>query len=847
MTVGGRSSSPEAQAIAECAELAKASPATALVKGKLIEATHNNSARVLTHLAQAYAHLGLAAQATQVSQRIKELQGTSIPKASATSQKAQAKEWDDPTSAIPAQSRPSADAASHQQAQPSSSPPAPRRPPARGSLPPLPTPPPMRATGPAPAPSRPPPAPSRPPPAPSRPPPAPSRAPAPNQETAAARSGEQRYVGLPEPSAPPSPAPPSPAAAPVVEPEADEEGIQLEPEETADDEWAQIAGKRRRFPRFRRWYLGVAAAVLLAGFCGYASFMDHRLRSRLADAESQVSTGTPDGLTGGKSALEGDFTMSWPVRITADLIAGLPADRLPTDVEASMLDLEHAVILRLMGQPPEGNLKDAANEAEQLGAPPDRVAFARIQHALSEQDQQKALSLVQAWDEKTTNDAYFQLAAGTAQARAGKTAAALERYDRARKLLPNSLTPLLLAAELSVSEDPKSSDERLNALGKYDARIAKLSMRALRGLHWALQPLDSGPRLLPEELRLSDEQKQELPKRLRHVPAIIRVKEALIAAAPVDDALKRGLGGAQHANVITTLGRMALASGKSDAAMDALKRLREVAPNYSKLGRFGLDVALSTSDLEEARSIVKGDATSTAMVEAVLAYEQFDLKALKAQLPYVKGKERAEAISVGYDVQTGKKLLSEKEAAGFQDAVWGWAIQVDSAIYRGELSRAEQLLRAWNEPGSSPYLARKAQLTRYQGDAENALRLARQGHPERNPRAFLEELLALVAAGKSTEALQIIKQKERSQVLGPLEKWTTNLITGKSRGARAALATIGYLPMPDGNTPIALRVIAARAMNTAGDARGRSIIVLVEAVVPRHPELELARRDRDGG
>jgi hypothetical protein len=143
-------------------------------------------------------------------------------------------------------------------------------------------------------------------------------------------------------------------------------------------------------------------------------------------------------------------------------------------------------------------------------------------------------------------------------------------------------------------------------------------------------------------------------------------------------------------------------------------------------------------------------------------------------------------------------------------------------------------------------LARKAQLTRYQGDANTALKLARQGKPEQNPRAFREELLALVAAGKATEALQIIKQKERSKVLGPLEKWTRNFITGKSRGKRAALATIGYLPMPGGDTPIALRVMAARAMNTAGDARGKSMNVLVDAVVPKHPELELAWKDREG-
>jgi hypothetical protein len=333
---------------------------------------------------------------------------------------------------------------------------------------------------------------------------------------------------------------------------------------------------------------------------------------------------------------------------------------------------------------------------------------------------------------------------------------------------------------------------------------------------------------------------------LLHVPAIIRVKEAIIAAAPVGDALKRALGGAQHANVITTVGRMALASGESGAAMDALKRLRELAPNYPELGRFGMDVALSANDLEQARSIVRGDATATAIVEAVRAYEQLDLKALKAQLPFLKGKERAEAILLGFEVQTGEQLLREDLAPNFKDSVWGLAIQVDSALYRGELSRAEQLMRDWNEPGSSAYLARKAQLTRYQGDAETALELARQGKPEQNPRAFREELLALVAAGRAKEALEIIKEKERSQVLGPLEGWMLSFIFGKARGRTAGLARIGQLPMPSDSTPIAVRVMAARAMNTSGDARGKSMVVLLEAVVPNHPELELARKDREG-
>jgi hypothetical protein len=254
-------------------------------------------------------------------------------------------------------------------------------------------------------------------------------------------------------------------------------------------------------------------------------------------------------------------------------------------------------------------------------------------------------------------------------------------------------------------------------------------------------------------------------------------------------------------------------------------------------------VALSIDDLEQARSIVNGDATRTAIVQAVRAYEQLDLKALKEQLPYLKGRERTEAILAGLEVQTGKQLLTEKDAADLKDSVWGWAVQVDSALYRGELSRAEQLLRDWNEPGSGAYLSRKAQLTRYQGDAATALRLARQGKPEQNLRASREELLALVATGRPKEALQIIKNKARSKALGPLEKWMRHLVTGKSYGRGAALATIGYLPMPGRSTPVAVRVMAARAMGAAGDSRGESMIVLLEADVPKHPELELARKD----
>jgi predicted Zn-dependent protease len=332
---------------------------------------------------------------------------------------------------------------------------------------------------------------------------------------------------------------------------------------------------------------------------------------------------------------------------------------------------------------------------------------------------------------------------------------------------------------------------------------------------------------------------------LLYVPAIIRVKEAMIAAAPAEEPLKRGLGGAQYANIILTLGRVALAGGKPSAARDALKRLRKVAPDHPELGRFGLDLALSTNDLGKARSILEGDSTSMAIVEAVFAYERLDPKALKQQLPLLQDKERAEALLVGLQVQTGKKLLSEEDAAEFKDCVWGYAIKVDSALYRGELSRAEQLLRDWNEPGSSAYLARKAQLVRYQGDAETALKLARQGNPEQNLRAFCEELQALVAAGRAKEALEIVKDKERSKVLGPLEKWTENFVTGKARGPKAALGTIGYLRMPNNSTPLPVRMMAARAMHTSGDLRYKDIDVLLEAVVPKHPELGLARKDLD--
>lgn len=596
-------------------------------------------------------------------------------------------------------------------------------------------------------------------------------------------------------------------------------------------------------PSARWWYLGAAAAVLLVSFGGYSRYVDQQMRTRLADVAQQLSTGTPDGLAEGHRMLDGEFELSWPIRITADLLAGLPADRLPTQVEASILGLEHAVSLRLIGQPYKGNLKDTADHAEVLGAPPDRVAFARIQYAVDQKDQQKALSLIQAWDEKATDDPYFQLAAGAAEARAGKVEPALQRYDRAHDLLPNSLIPLVLAAELAVSEAPTGAEERLAALDGYDARIAQVSVRALRGLLWALQPVDDGPRLLPEELRLAQEQYEELPQRLLHVPAIIRLKEASIASAPVDEALKRGLAGARYANLVLSLGRAALAHGKTAAAREALKRLREIAPNHPELGRFGLDLALSTNDPGQARSILRGDAVSMAIAEAVFAYERLDLEALKAQLPSLKDKKRAEALARAWEVQTGKQLLTESDAAELDDSVWRFPIQVDSALYRGELSRAEQLLKEWDEPGASAYLARKAQLARYQGDARMALKLARQGKPEANARALKEELLALVAAGRAKEALEIAKDDERSKVLGPMQKWMQNFVLGKARGGRAALGTIGYLPMPGSTAPIPVRMMAARAMFTSGDLRYKDIDVLLEAVVPRHPEFALARQD----
>jgi len=829
MTVGRLSPSPEEQALAECVELTRTSPASALVKGKLIEANHKDNERVLARLAQVYTDIGLMAEATRISQRVEELQDAPLLEVSEMDSNDGDIEWDETIGTEPAP---------FQQAKPSSLPPPPR-PPAKGSLPPPPKPP-----G-----SPPPPKPFG-----SLPPPiGTSPAAEPNRELPAAESDGQDHASHPQSSAPlssvppspapPSPTPPSPSVAPTVEPRTIEPASDLKPGRAMLDKWRQVAGKWRHPSSLRWWAVGGAAALLLVVFCGYSRSADRHLRSRLADAEQQLTKGTPDGLTAGSRALEGNFRLSWPVRITADLLAGFPADRLPTDVEASILGLEHTVALRLMGQAFKGNLKDAADHAELLGAPPGRVAFARIQYALDQEDLEKAWSLVEAWDEKTANDAYFQLVAGATQTRFGKVGEALERYDRAHKLLPNSLIPLLLAAELAVSEDPTTADERVDELDKYDARIADVSVRALRGLRWALQSLEGGPRLLPEELRLAQEQYPELPERLRYIPAMIRVKEAVIAAAPLGDASQRSLDGAQYPNTILTLGRVALAGGKPSVAEEALRRLREVAPKHPELGRFGLDLAMSTNDLEQARSILKGDATSMAFVEAAFAYERLDLKALKAQLPSLKDKPRTQALMVGWEVQTGKDLLGNRDPAEFEDSVWGFPVQVDAALYRGDLPRAEQLLREWNEPGSSAYLARKAQLSRYQGDADSALKLARRGRPEQNLRAFREELLALVAVGRAKEALDIMKDKERSKVLGPLEKWTQNFVTGKARGEKVALTTIGFLPMPSGSTPIAVSVMAARAMYASGDLRYENIGTLLDAVVPRHPELKLARND----
>jgi hypothetical protein len=240
---------------------------------------------------------------------------------------------------------------------------------------------------------------------------------------------------------------------------------------------------------------------------------------------------------------------------------------------------------------------------------------------------------------------------------------------------------------------------------------------------------------------------------------------------------------------------------------------------------------------------VRGNAKSTAIINAVIAYEKLDLSALDSEQSALRDIPRAEALSVGAGVQRGERLLSEKDCAALKDSVWEPAIEVDSALYRGELGRAERALREWNEAGSSAYLTRMAELARYQGDAERALTLARRAAPEKNPRAFLEELQALVATGKASEALDLLKDAERSQVLGPLEKWTKNFVVGNAKSRGFARGTIGQLPMPSRRAPVSVRLMAARAMNTAGDLRGKSMVVLLEAVVPKHPMLELARRD----
>ncbi len=836
MTVERPSPDSEDQALAKCERLGRASPATALVQGKQLEARHGSSERVLGRLAEIYTQLGLTAEATRVAQRLDELRSAPVIEISDVSSDDDL-EWDEATIAVPSENPSSAPPAA---AGSGSLPPLPRPPPIPGSLPPRPAPPPVPSGAPLRSPGS-----SRPPPPPSRPPsavPTPGSSPPPPAEPVPGSRPPPPASPAPGPaSAPPSsPRPPS-SQPPPRSPIAVKTGSTPAQPRVGGD--ADSVSQQWRVPLQIRWALSAVALVVLVGFGIYSRVVDQRLRGRLADAEQQLARGTPEALAGARQLLGGSFRLSWPVRAAAHLLAGLPADRLPTEVEAALLGLEHAVSLRLLGAPHPGNLKDAADHAELLGAPPDRVAFARVQHALDSEDRQKALSLVEAWDERTTEDPYFQLVTGAAQARVGQVAQALERFDRAGQRLSNSLTPLLVAAELAVCEDPAGASERLDALEQYDARIAKVSARALRGLRWALQPVDDGPRLLPEEFRLAVEQYAELPELLGYAPAVVRVKEAVIAEAPLADLLKRATSGARHPGTLLMLGRVALAGGETQQAETALQHLREVAPQHREIGRFALDLALSIDDLAQARLVLKDDTTNLAIVRAVRAYEQLDPEELQEQLPQLQDAARAEALLASAEVLIGKRRLGEKDSDRFEDAVWGWAVQVDAAIYQGELSRAERLLSRWNEPGASAFLARQAQLTRYRGDAETALRLARKAGPEKHARAAREELLALVAAGRAKEALTIVNNEQRRSVLGPLEKWMQNFVLGKAKGGRAALGTIGYVPMPQDGTPLSVRLMAARAMFTSGDLRYKSIDVLLEAAAPHHPEFALARLD----
>jgi hypothetical protein len=298
--------------------------------------------------------------------------------------------------------------------------------------------------------------------------------------------------------------------------------------------------------------------------------------------------------------------------------------------------------------------------------------------------------------------------------------------------------------------------------------------------------------------------------------------------------------------------KLAISGGDGRLAESVVGRLSAVKSVYFPAQTLAVRVALLRADLEQAQQEADalGPETGEArLVSAIVAYEQLDGATFRRALLRLREDDGTDhrALERVENAWTGKGYPTAKVLAELArpEVPWGELVAVDLALDAGRLELAERLVDGWQAETLEPaHRLRMARLFRYQGQVSQALLATEAALAQGLPTTpmLIERAYALLQAGQADKVVNLLEQ--HAERLAPILPWLEALALESPGSAKPIRARLQKTPLPNAQAPLMVRLLAARAMAAASDARARSFAQSLIRDAPSHPELALAGSSR---
>jgi tetratricopeptide (TPR) repeat protein len=380
---------------------------------------------------------------------------------------------------------------------------------------------------------------------------------------------------------------------------------------------------------------------------------------------------------------------------------------------------------------------------------------------------------------------------------------------------------------------------------------------ALLGLAWALDVERSEH--FPKEAELSASAWKKLAAPLHSAVELTEARRALVAGKMnvAREHVRVALLKAESPFMLATLGFLGLEAQSDALASDAVAQLQQLDSNDASAVVLRARASLMSGRIDESISMIEkiddnekplSLPVQMRMIRAIAAYERLDLEVLRQVLAETEQSETPipdlAALADAPKALTGKDLPSVTGLGQKWQltAVWGDLIAVDIALAYGDVKQATTLTDKWTELDDRPlHLLRLAKLRRYEQrhlEAQELCERAAELAPV-VPSLVIERTLALLSLNKARIAEEWLAKN--TQLSEPARAWLRALISAHFKGGRAvAAAALEKLTLPDENTPLALRLVAARALVTAGDGRGTEFVGELARSIPNNPDVRWA-------